>query len=460
MREPTRIVAKLLLFLALGAGLRAPAAGQEPPDSFPGVRLGLIYESSYQPTLAMKPFSSRFGGAGVETRVEAIIGRDLRYSDRFNVLDSLPPALMAEGVDYQLWDQLGATWLLTGQVEGLGEGYVLVLEIHDVVYAERKERERFLLPDPASDDFRMAVHRVSDRIVEWIFDEPGMAATRIAFSQRLANGAQEVYIVDSDGENLRRLTNHGNICMSPAWHPSGHKLAYNCFNEEADGLPKIYELDLRTGRERVLDPGREGQQLTPAYHPSGAVIAFGLMGTNRTGLFSYDLEADCCLTPIQGGRWEDYSPSFSPDGRRIAFNSTRLGVGHPQIFVVDARGGEPDLVSPYVYGPSAGYYTSPDWSPTGNQVAFHGRINRTGPFQILVAEVQNRGASVLLLTQEGNNEDPSWAPDGRHLVFAGERSYGFGLFVVDTATGRIRPLVSSIRARIPDWSPSLREDGG
>jgi hypothetical protein len=135
--------------------------------------LGLLYETSAPPALAIKPFSSRFGGGGAAPRVEAIIARDLRYSDRFSVMDSLPASLLGEGVDYVLWDQLGSTWLVTGQVEGLGDGYVLVLELHDVVYSEVKERGRFTIPDPESDEFRMAVHGVSDQIVEWISGEPG-----------------------------------------------------------------------------------------------------------------------------------------------------------------------------------------------------------------------------------------------------------------------------------------------
>ncbi len=441
--------------MLLAGALAGPAAAQQGRETFPGVRLGLIYEASEAPTLAIKPFSSRFGGGGLGTQVEAILGRDLRYSDRFNVLDSLPPSLLGEGVDYRLWDQLGATWLLTGQVEGLGDSYVLVLTLHDVVYGEEKERGRFPLPDPSSPDFRMAVHRASDRVVEWVTGEPGMAASRIAFSQSLANGAQEVYLVDSDGENLRRLTNFGVITMSPAWHPSGEKIAYNSFREDTDGIPKIYEMDLRSGRERPLNPGRDGQQMSPSYHPNGREIAFGLLGYNRTGLFSFDLERNCCLTHLQGGRWEDISPTYSPDGQRLAFQSNRLGTTNPQIYVMDVQGGEPELISPYVYGPSAGYYTSPDWSPTGNRVAFHGRVTRTGSFQILVAEVQARGARVLQLTGDGTNEDPSWAPDGRHLVFAGERNWGFGLFVVDAVTGRIRLVVPNARPRNPEWSPSL-----
>ncbi len=450
MREAKRLRMAMVLGLLLGALLPARGSAQ---DTIPGVRLGLIYESNYQPALAIKPFTSRFGGRGVESQTQAIIGRDLRYSDRFTMMDSIPASMVGEGVDYQLWDQLGATWLLTGQVEGLGEGYVLILQLHDVVYGELKEQDRFVLPDPQSPDFRMAVHRVSDRVVNWIFQEPGMAASRIAFSMFTGDETQEIYIVDSDGENLRRVTNLGSTSLSPTWHPSGQKLAFTTYYPD-DVTSVIMELDLRTGQRRVLDPGRKGQQTTPAYSPDGKEIAFSIFEYNRSGLFSYDWDEGCCLTHIQGGRWEDTSPSFSPDGRRVAFNSNRLGTGAPQIYVVSAQGGQADLISPYRPG-EPGYYTSPDWSPLGDRVAFHGRVGRTGRYQILVGEVEAHGARVLQLTAEGNNEDPSWAPDGRHLVFSGERSYGYGLFVVDAATGEIRPLVSNIRPRIPDWSPSL-----
>ena len=62
---------------------------------------------------------------------------------------------------------------------------------------------------------------------------------------------------------------------------------------------------------------------------------------------------------------------------------------------------------------------------------------------------------LLQLTREGNNEDPSWAPDGRHIVFVGERDWGKGLFVVDSATGAVRPILRGVDVGEPDWSPSL-----
>lgn len=452
MKYAEKLTVFLALAVLLGLGNPGPSQGQERRDTFPGVSLGLRYEGGFQPVLAIKPFTNRFGGGGVENQVQEIIGRDLRFSDRYEMLDSLPASMVGEGIDYTLWDQLNATWLVSGQVEGASQGYTLVLDLHNVVYAELREQAEFALPDPSSDHFRMAVHRVSDQIVEWTTGEPGMAATQIAFSRATDEGIQEIYLVDSDGENLRRLTNNGDLTKSPTWHPSGEKLAYV---RSVDFAPhQIFEHNLKTGSVRVLNPGRAGQQATPSYHPDGRTLAFGIMGNSRAGLFSYDVERDCCLTHIQGGRWEDVSPSFSPDGRRIVFNSNRLGTHIPQVYVVSAQGGQPDLVSPYVPG-SAGYYTSPDWSPVSSRVAFHGRLGRYGRYQILVGDVEGRNTTVSQLTTDGNNEDPSWAPDGRHLVFSGERSYGFGLFVVDTHSGRIRPLVSNIRPISPDWSPSL-----
>jgi TolB protein len=436
----------------------APSASAQERDSIPGVSLGLVYETSFTPALAIPPFAGRFGGETGATQVEAIIARDLRYSDRFQVMDSLPATLTGETIDYRLWDRLGAVWLLTGQLEGAGDGFQLVLELHDVVYGKLKDSGRFPIPNPSAPGFRMAVHRASDEIVKMAFGERGMAATRIAFSMETpGTGNKELYLIDSDGENLQRLTNHSgpgqrSTVLSPAWSPDGSKLA---FASTKSGVWRIYVRDLATGAERPISERvlSSGDHISPAFAPDGATLAFAVTSGERSGIYTYNIQRNCCLTYVTGGRWNDISPSYSPDGRTMAFNSNRLGTAFPQVYTMPASGGEPDLVSPYAYD-RPGYFTSPEWSPSGGMVAFHGAIKR-GQYHILVARVADRGRRVKQLTWEGNNEDPSWAPDARHLVFKGERRWGKGLFVVDVATGTIRTILTGVDVTVPEWSPSL-----
>lgn len=442
---------------ALAMLLALPLAAQDVEERFPGVSLGLFYEGRTQPVIAIQPFQEGSGDRTLAQRAENIVARDLRYSNRFRVLDSIPEAFTrGDRVDYALWDELGATWLVTGRLEATGGRTTLVLQIHDVVYREIRDEGRFPVPDPASPDFRMAVHVASDAVVQWVFDEPGIAATRIVFVRRMDDGSQDLWAVDSDGENLQRLTRDRPeesgyaIALSPAWSPDGRRVAYTSYRS---GLPRIYELNLDTGEERSVPTPRGGDYITPTYAPDGETLTFAITGGTGSGLYSYNVARDCCFTSLTDGRWDDLSPSYSPDGQRLAFNSNRLGSGAPQIYVMPANGGQPSIVSPYVYN-RPGYYTSPEWSPRSDRIAYHGRIERRGFHHILVTEA-DRSRRTLQLTREGRNEDPSWAPDGRHLVYVGERSWGRGLFIVDVETGATRTLVSGMAVRLPAWSPSL-----
>lgn len=427
----------------------APLTAQEPDTtSIPsGVRLGLIYQTSYRPELAVKPFDAPPAARDVADRAHAIIRRDLDHSDRFEMTD-LPESMARGPVDYPVFNGLGIVYLVTAAVEPIGQGYRLRVLLHDVVYSRVDQLAAFELPAPGSPGFRMAVHAISDRIVRWATSEPGMAASRILFVRSRSDGGRDLMIIDADGENMRRVTGTDELLHSPAWAPDGRRIAY-----AVGPVPhwRVVARDLATGEERVV-ANREGEEnYTPAWAPDARRLAFASSTATGQRIFEIDAADGCCTERLTGGPREDLSPTYSPDGEMIAFNSNRLG--QPHIYLHRLGDGRSTLLTPFVYGES-GYYTSPDWSPTGSLVAFHGRSR--GGHQIMVADARDPGGTVRQLTSDGVGEDPSWAPDGRHVVFSGRRVGGQGLYVLDSVTGRIRPLVLGGSYTVPDWSPTLR----
>ena len=439
--DVARVAASAVLVLAALAAASSASAQEDLPK---GVQLKLVYETQYRPRLAVQPFT----GPGVERVAEEahrILQRDLDYSDRFDLMVDIPERMRQGTGDYAAWNSLGVVYLVSAGIESAEGGYRLRVALHDVVYGSVKEIRQFSLPSLDDASFRMAVHAISDEVVRWATGEPGIAATRIALTRRLSDGTYELLLVDSDGENLQRIDSN-ELLYSPAWAPDGTRIAYQQGDYEGNS---VVERDFRSGRVRVLTERTVPAQ-TPAYSPSGDRLAMGLWIDRGMEIHDYDVRQYCCLRRLSQRSRIDMHPSYSPDGRRMAFQSDRLG--NPQIFIMPADGGEAVLVTQFESG-GAGYYTSPEWSPLGSQLVFHGR-SRGGVFQIMVAEANRPGGPVQQITSEGRSEDPSWAPDGRHIVFSGVREDGMGLYVIDLVTGRIRPLVTGGRFRMPDWSPS------
>ena len=160
-----------------------------------------------------------------------------------------------------------------------------------------------------------------------------------------------------------------------------------------------------------------------------------------------DLDSSGSRKLTVGKGTDNTSPAYSPDGRQIAFVSGKSG--NPQVYIMDADGSNIQLLTPYTAGKRS-YRSSPDWSPDGNAVAYE---QQNGVFQVWMIDLRDRIPKQL--TSEGENEDPSWAPDGRHIVFTSSRSGDKQLWVLDTETGRARQLTHSRGARLSAWSPIL-----
>lgn len=423
---------------ALALALPGRAAAQDPGE----VRVGIRYTPGFMPRMAVSPVRAPAGLEEVAATVEEILRRDLDYADRFEILpypDSLSPG---SAVNYGLWKQLGVVWLVTADLSGAPDSPLLRVGLHDVVYDALENVRAFALPAPGEDGFRMAVHRASDRVVEWATGDPGIAATRIVFRRRTGERTSQVFVVDSDGEGLRRLTSEEGVVYSPSLSPDGSRLLYQVMLP--DGTTTIYEKTLASGRKRVV-AGDPGGSITPTYAPDGSRIAYARWTGDGYQIFE---AGGGRITNTRGG--DALNPSYSPDGRRIAYEATPLGV--QQVYVQPTDGGPSTLVSLYVRGERS-TAAGPDWSPRGDRIAYAAWAG--GVYQIHA--VNPDGTERRALTSRGINEDPSWAPDGRHLVFSSEQRTGRSLIVLDAVSGRTRTLTAAQVDRLPDWSRPVPE---
>lgn len=426
----------VVLMLACARGAQALLAQEPAPGS---VRLGLEYQPGYIPALVVAPVQAVPGLEAVASESGDILRADLDFSDRFEVVP-VPDSMRSTGPpNYQLWNRLGAVWLVTADVSGLPTAPILRVGLHDVVYGDLKNVQAFSLPDPNSVDFRMAVHRASDAIISWATDGGvGIAATRIAFRRKAGDGSSELWMIDSDGESPRRIETGAFSVFSPAFSGDGTRIAYQIQDEV--GNTAIVETNLVTGRRRTVATS-SGLIQTPTYTPDGR-IAYARTATDRVQIF---IDGGRQITSVRG---DALNPSFSPNGRRIAFAADPTN--EPQIYVQQVAGGAARRISIYARNEHTNAVT-PDWSPQGDRIAY--AAFNGGVFQIFT--VNPDGTDRRMLTTRGRNESPNWAPDGRHLVFASEDRNGFSIWIIDTVTGRARTLTTGRMDMLPDWSPPL-----
>lgn len=405
-------------------------------------RLILRYDPNTKPGVLVLRIAGTTGDS-----LRAILQRDFDYGDRINVIAAdeggFPDAPTAgKNSNYPLYAKLGAVALVQATPTATG----LHVAAHDVAQQKVLRVKDFAIDGaPNSREWRMSVHNVSDELEAWITGARGIAATRVAYVQGVRNG--KLFVIDSDGAFPTPVGDDVGA-MSPAWHPKGTHLAYSVISSSR-GCCQIFVYDLAAGSARRIDAVGGGLNSTPVFAPDGFVIVYTHGEESGTDLFATTVFERGPARRITVGRGSDNtSPTFSPDGRRLAFTSGRLG--HPEIYISDADGTNPQPLT-YSVG-DQNYRANPDWSPDGRLVVYQSQ-QTDGSFQLNTISLRDR--SVKQLTSDGSNEDASWAPDSRHVIFSSTRTGSKQLFVIDSESGKWRQLTRNGGVRLPAWSPPL-----
>ena len=336
----------------------------------------------------------------------------------------------------QGWMKKRANYLIGAEVVYDAPYYVIKLYVYDVATQSPLFAKAY---KGTQTSLRLLAHRAADQIILTLTGRRGIAETKIAFANNSTHH-KEIYMVDYDGQNLKRLTNDNSIALLPRWSKDG-KIYYTTYRYRN---PDIFAIDLKAGKIAPVVI-RGGLSLIGGVSPDGRALVFTSSSGANPSIYLYNLETGE-KKQITNKHSVDGSPSYSPDGKFITFVSNRAG--NPQIYVMELATGQTRPLTK-----TFNWSDSPQWSPTGEWIVFAGRESPYHPFDIFLVDLT--GTQLRRLTTDaGSNEDPTWSPDGRFIAFTSTRGGGKRkLFVMD-ADGSAPHLVADLPGDTftPHWS--------
>ena len=380
------------------------------------------------------------GQEALPQKISEIIKADLERSGQFRVISS-PPGVFDESSRPELSSmrQAGADAFASGSVSKLADGrFDVRFRLWDVVKGQDLGGQSFAVTAP---NLRLAAHRVADDIYEKLTGDKGAFSTSIAYVTKTGQRYQ-LWVADADGENAQSALASPEPIISPAWSPDGNQLAYVSFESRK---PVVYVHSVSTGKRRLI-ANFKGSNSAPAWSPDGRTLALTLSRDGGSQLF---------LLPAAGGEPRrliqsnsiDTEPVFSPNGQHIYFVSDRGGT--PQVYRVTATGQGVERMTF-----NGTYNISPAISQDGRWLAYISRVG--GAFKLHLMNLADGTVSVI--SDSAADESPSFAPNGKMLVYATQLQ-GREALMTSTLDGKVKARLSGQQGDIrePHWGPFFKQ---
>ncbi len=343
------------------------------------------------------------------------------------------------------WRVINAQALVTGSTKLEADGRLKVsFRLWDT-FAEQQMTGYVYTTIPSN--WRRISHIITDQIYERLTGEKGYFDTRVVYISETGPANKRIKrlaIMDLDGANHRFLTDGKHLVLTPRFSPTRQEITYlSYFNKK----PRVYIYNIDTGQQEVLGDF-PGMTFAPRFSPDGNQVIMSLALNGNSDIFTMDIRTRK-VQKLTRNPAIDTSASYSPDGTRIVFNSDRSGT--QQLYVMKANGKDQARIS---FG--KGRYATPVWSPRGDLIAFT-KFYR-GRFHIGI--MRPDGSGERLLTDSFLDEGPTWAPNGRVLMYFRQKPSksdgsggSFSLWSIDLTGFNERRLITPLHASDPAWSP-------
>ena len=420
--------------------------------------------------IALSPFVLRNNSADREELKigEAMfshLNENLKFSGYFKILtpeafiedptkkSPLPRTEDARGFRWENWRLAGADFLLLNNYT-LMEGQVqLRVSFYDINLKRAVFKRKYTASTQHTEQL---INRLSNDIVERLSGRKGIFETRIAAVRTVAKGQKELFIMNWNGKEPRRLTFHRSIVLSPVWSPDGKHIAYTAFvynKKQKANQAMLFLYERKTKLIRVLSK-REGANLGADFSPNGKSLFITLgIGRGLMDIFKLNISNSRIIPLTNGPRGAiNVEPALNSRGNLMAFSSNKSGKAH--IYTMTPKGEQIRQIT------FAGHYNAtPNWSPVQNKLVFSGKDR--GWFDIFMLNGDGTGLKRLTHLKKANGrrancESPHFSPDGRFIVFTSDVTGAYQLYIMnldDLAIERI--TFDRWNYKAPKWSPYL-----